>query len=522
MNGMRSLSIDGHTLRLGDLAAFLGGEVRVNATAGAMERVRACAEFCARVADEKTPHYGINTGFGRFARVHIDAAHAVELQHNLLRSHATASGEPLARETVRLMMVLRANSLLAGHSGVSPELVEMILKLVERDITPVVPCYGSVGASGDLAPLAHLSLALIGEGDVFYLGRRVPAREALAAEGLKPHTLRPKEGLALINGTQLMSAIAARELLRARTLLATSMSAAAMSLEAFQATDRVFDARIHALKPHPGQVRVAEAFRRLHDESDVIRSHRDCARVQDPYSFRCIPQVLGAVDDMLAWVEGWVEREINAVTDNPIVFPEDGDVISGGNFHGQHMAFALDAMAIACCEIASIAERRVDQLMSGDGERVPRCLIADPGLNSGFMIAQYLAAALVSENKVHAHPSSVDTIPTSMGFEDHVSMGSIAALKLTRVLDNVARVVAVELLCGAQALDFHRPLTPGRGTAAAHEAVRAAVPFVTRDTSLTAYLELLEARANTGEILAAVEKAIGPLLARAPVARTAR
>jgi histidine ammonia-lyase len=511
---MRTLSIDGHSLHLDDVADFLAGRVRVSAAPAAIQRVRRCADFCARVAQSEEPHYGINTGFGKFARVHIRPEDAVTLQHNLLRSHATASGPPLERDMVRLMMVLRANSLLAGYSGASPELVARILELVARDITPVVPCYGSVGASGDLAPLAHLSLAVIGEGDVFYRGRRMPAAEALASEGLAPHVLRPKEGLALINGTQLMSAFAARELLRARRLLATSMSAAALSLESYQGTDRVFDARIHALKPHPGQTRVAEAFRRLHEQSGIIKAHRDCPRVQDPYSFRCIPQVLGAVDDTFTWVESWVVREINAVTDNPIVFPEDGEVISGGNFHGQHMAFALDVLAIACSEIASISERRVDQLMSGDGERVPRCLIQDPGLNSGFMITQYLAAALVSENKVHAHPASVDTIPTSMGFEDHVSMGSISALKLSRVLDNVTRVVAVELLCGAQAIDFHKPLAPGRGTRAAHAAVRATIPFVERDTSLTPYLADLEARITSGEILGAVEDAVGALLPR--------
>jgi histidine ammonia-lyase len=514
MMRMRTLSIDGHSLRLDDLAAFLGGEVRFAPAPAALERVRRCADFCAGVAKSGEPHYGINTGFGKFARVRVRPQDEVELQHNLLRSHATASGPPLDRDIVRLMMVLRANSLLAGFSGASGELVTRILELVDRDITPVVPCYGSVGASGDLAPLAHLSLALIGEGDVTHRGRQVPARDALAAEKLKPLPLRPKEGLALINGTQLMSAYAARELLRTRRLLATSMGAAAMSLEAYQATDRVFDHRLHALKPHPGQSRVAEGFRRLHEGSAIVRSHKDCDRVQDPYSFRCIPQVLGAVEDTLAWIETWVVREINAVTDNPIVFPEDGEVISGGNFHGQHMAFALDAMAIAACEIASIAERRVDKLMEGDGERVPRCLIQNPGLNSGFMITQYLAAALVSENKIHAHPASVDTIPTSMGFEDHVSMGSISALKLARVLDNVARVVAVELLCGAQAIDFHHPLSPGRGTKAAHAAVRAAVPFVERDTPLTPYLSALEARASGGEILAAIEDAVGPLLPR--------
>lgn len=511
---MRTLEIDGHSLRLDDISAFLAGEVRVVPSAASVERVRRCADFCAELAAGDEPHYGINTGFGKFARVRVRSEDAVALQHNLVRSHATAAGPPLDADIVRLMMVLRANSLLTGYSGASIELVERILDLVARDVIPVVPCYGSVGASGDLAPLAHLSLALIGEGDVVHRGSRVPAAKALAAEGLSPLSLRPKEGLALINGTQLMSAFAARELLRTRRLLATSMGAAAMSLEAYQATDRVFDARLHALKPHPGQTRVAEAFRRLHADSAIVRAHKDCDRVQDPYSFRCIPQVLGAVDDMLAWIESWVVREINAVTDNPIVFPDEREAISGGNFHGQHMAFALDALAIAACEIASIAERRVDQLMAGDGERVPRCLIGDPGLNSGFMIAQYLAAALVSENKVHAHPASVDTIPTSMGFEDHVSMGSISALKLARVLDNVARVVAVELLCGAQAIDFHKPLSPGRGTRAAHDAVRAAVPFVERDTSLTPFLSALEERIASGEILASIEGSVGPLLPR--------
>ena len=511
---MRTLTIDGHSLRLDDLAAFLSGEVQVKASADSLERVRRCADYCAQVAADDAPHYGINTGFGTFARVRVRAEDAVELQHNLLRSHATASGPLLDRDIVRLMMVLRANSLLAGFSGASVELVTRILELVHRDITPVVPCYGSVGASGDLAPLAHLSLALIGEGDVTHRGKTMPARDALASEGLQALPLRPKEGLALINGTQLMTAFGARELLRARRVLATSMGAAAMSLEAYQATDRVFDGRLHALKPHPGQSRVAEAFRRLHAGSGIMQAHRDCDRVQDPYSFRCIPQVLGAVEDMLAWVETWLVREINAVTDNPIVFPEDDDVISGGNFHGQHMAFALDSLAIACCEIASIAERRVDKLMDGDGERVPRCLIENPGLNSGFMIAQYLAAALVSENKVHAHPASVDTIPTSLGFEDHVSMGSISALKVSRVLDNVTRVVAVELLCGAQAIDFHRPLEAGRGTKAAHAAVRAAVPFIQRDTSLTPHLAALEAGISAGNILAAIEDAVGALLPR--------
>ncbi|HEX5131994.1 MAG TPA: histidine ammonia-lyase [Candidatus Krumholzibacteria bacterium] len=513
---MQTLTLDGHTLTLADVARFLAGGVRVAASRGALERVERCAAFCDHLAGDATPHYGINTGFGKFARTRVSAEDAVTLQRNLLRSHSAGAGPLLDVATVRLMMLLRANSLLVGQSGVSVALVTRLVEFVNLGITPEVPSYGSVGASGDLAPLAHLSLAIIGEGRVTFGGKSMPAADALAAAGLAPLELRPKEGLALINGTQLMSAVAARELVRTRMLLKTAMAAAAMSIDGYQATDRVFDARLHALKPHPGQIAVAAGFRRLLAGSAIMQAHRDCDRVQDPYSFRCIPQVLGAVLDMAAWIETWVTREINAVTDNPIVFPDDGDVLSGGNFHGEHMAFALDALAIAASEIASIAERRVDKLMEGDGERVPRCLIAEPGLNSGFMIAQYLAAALVSENKIHAHPASVDSIPTSLGFEDHVSMGSIGALKVTRVLDNVARVVAVELLCGAQAVDFHRPLLPGRGGAAARDAVRETVPFLERDAVLAGHIASLEARAQSGEIVRAVEAAVGDILPADP------
>ena len=509
---MQSLIIDGHSLTLAQIDAFLEGDVTVSVAPAALERVRASAKFCEHLAESDEPHYGINTGFGRFARTRIPAEDARALQLNLVRSHATAMGTPLDDELVRLMMVLRANSLVIGNSGVSERVIALLLSLVNAGIAPVVPCYGSVGASGDLAPLAHISLALIGEGNVSHRGRITTAMEALKSCALEPVALQPKEGLALVNGTQLMAASACREALRTRRLLKSAMAAASLTIEAYQATDRVFDARLHEVKRHPGQGRVAAGFRKLLDKSEVVAAHKDCDRVQDPYSFRCTPQVLGAVDDTLAWVEQWTEREINSVTDNPIVFPQDGDVISGGNFHGEHMAIALDALAIAAAEIASIAERRIDRLMDGDGERVPRCLIRDAGLNSGFMIAQYLAAALVSENKVHAHPATVDTIPTSMGFEDHNSMGSIGALKLARVLDNVGKVVAIELLCGAQALDFHAPRAPGRGTRAARDAVRESVAFIERDESLSPHLAVLEARVASGDILRRVEGAVGNLL----------
>lgn len=509
---MKKLTLTGTKLTLSALQDFLDASPRVEASAEAMARVSASADFREHLSLGQTPYYGINTGFGKFARVRVDPSDAGRLQENLLRSHAAGMGPPLPVDIVRLMMVLRANSLLSGHSGVSPEVVALLLGMVNAGITPVVPSYGSVGASGDLAPLAHMSLPLIGEGDVVTAGKRAPAAEVLAQAGLEPVRLAPKEGLALINGTQMMSAYAVHELIRLRGILTTAMGAAAMSLEAVEATDRVFDARIHALKPHPGQVRVAEGFRRILEDSEIVASHRACDRVQDPYSFRCIPQVLGAVLDTMSWTTEWVEREINAVTDNPLLFADDGDVISGGNFHGEHMALALDALATAASEIAAIAERRIDKLIDNDSDKLPRCLIANPGLNSGLMIVQYLAAALVSENKVLAHPASVDTIPTSMGFEDHVSMGSIAALKLARVVDNVRRVVAAELLCGAQAIDFHRPLVPGRGTAAIHAAVRESVPVIEEDAVLSPYLGVLECRIEGGEFARALTDAVGDVI----------
>ena len=511
---MNTLNLTGRDLTIDGLAAFLDaeGQARVSIDPAAAEAVARCAHFREQLSLGDANYYGINTGFGRFATRRVDASEASQLQENLLRSHAVGMGPSLSVEIVRLMMLLRANSLVEGYSGVSLELVSLLVEMINRGVTPVVPTYGSVGASGDLAPLAHMALPLIGEGDVEIGGERMPAAAGLERVGLSARSLEPKEGLALINGTQLMSAFAVREIVRGRRLLKTAMGAAAMSLEAYQATDRIFDARIHNLKRHPGGRRLAEGFRRLHAGSALIKSHRDCDRVQDPYSFRCIPQVLGAVVDTLEWVETWVTREINAVTDNPLLFPGEGDVLSGGNFHGEHMAIALDTMAIAFAEVASIAERRIDKLIDSDCDALPRCLVKDPGLNSGLMITQYLAAALVSENKITAHPASVDSIPTSMGFEDHVSMGSISAIKLPRIIDNATRVVAIELLCGAQALDFHLPLVPGRGVAAVRNAVRETVPFLEKDTILATYLSTLEARVETGDFYRAAESAVGELL----------
>jgi len=510
---MKPIELTGNSLTLEELGRFLDTNCPVMVSATAMEAVGRSAAFVGKLALGGKGYYGINTGFGKFARTRVEPDQASRLQENLLRSHATGAGPELPSDIVRLMLLLRVNSLVSGYSGVSPTLVELLLAMLANDIVPAVPTYGSVGASGDLAPLAHMALPVIGEGDVYLRGERMTAAAAFAATGVAAVHLGPKEGLALINGTQMMSAFAANELLRMRRCLKTSMCAAAMSLEAYETTDRIFDSRVHELKNHPEEKTIAAGFRRLTEGSEIVQSHRDCDRVQDPYSFRCIPQVLGAVAGMMEWTSQWVEREINAVTDNPLVFHDDGDVLSGGNFHGEHMAFVLDSLAIAASEIASISERRIDKLIDSDTEKLPRCLVQDPGLNSGLMITQYLAAALVSENKIHAHPASVDSIPTSMGFEDHVSMGSIGAIKLARVVDNVERVTAVELLCGGQALDFHKPLRPGKGTARSHELVRESIPFIDKDVILGPHIETLVSMVRSGEIVRGVEGVVGDLLA---------
>ncbi len=515
-----TLTLDGDGLTVGALAAWLDADAAGTARVAVSPDARAALErgcaFRRGLGLSDDAFYGINTGFGRFARTRVDADRAAELQVNLVRSHSAGSGERLDDGVVRLMMVLRVNALLAGHSGVRPELVDHLVAMLNAGVVPCVPSRGSVGASGDLAPLAHVALCAIGEGRARVAGREMPAHEALAHAGLEPLVLEPREGLALINGTQLMTAFAVTALVDLRRVLAAALCAAAMSTEAYRGTDRAFDARIARLKRHPGTRVVADAMRRLMADSAIVASHRDCDRVQDPYSFRCVPQVLGAVLDTMTWVTEWVDREINAVTDNPLLFPDDGDVLSGGNFHGEHVAMALDALAVAACEIGAIAERRIDKLVEGDDDVLPRCLVPESGVHSGLMIAQYLAAALASENKVYAHPASVDTIPTSMGFEDHVSMGSVAALKLPRVVDNVARIVAVELLCAAQALDYHRGLAPGRGSAAAHAAVRERVPFIERDTVVADLVAPLVDAVRDGSVVRAAEAAVGPLPGTAP------
>ena len=419
--------------------------------------------------------YGVNTGFGKLANQRVGDDRLSDLQRNLLVSHAVGVGAPVSAEITRIMLALKVHSLGLGYSGVSESTFERLVEFARRDLLPVIPSRGSVGASGDLAPLAHMALPLIGLGHFWGPnGTHRPAAEVLKEQGLEPIALGAKDGLSLINGTQFMAAYGAWVLHRATKLVRTADILAAMSLEALQGSAHPFDERVHAIRPHKGQIGVARNMRRLLEESEILESHRDCGKVQDPYCLRCVPQVHGASRDALSYAVGVLETEMNAVTDNPLVF-DDGEVISGGNFHGQPLALALDFAAIALAELASISERRIYLLLEGhDG--LPRLLMQETGLNSGFMIPQYTAAALVSENKVLCHPASVDSIPTSLGQEDHVSMGSISAVKLLQVMENVEHVFAIEALTAAQALDYRAPLKPGRGVELAHGLIRGRIP----------------------------------------------
>ena len=443
-----------------------------------------------RRAGGSEPVYGVNTGFGDLANVRIGADRLALLQERLLLSHAAGLGEPLPDGAVRAMLLLRANALARGHSGVRPALVERLLAFLERDLLPVVPSRGSVGASGDLAPLAHLALPVIGRGRLRRDGRVEPAADALAAAGLEPLVLEAKEGLALINGTQAITALLALAALDARRLVRLADLAGALSTDALRGTDTAFDPRLHALRPYEGQRRSAENLHRLLAGSEIRESHRhDDVRVQDPYCVRCMPQVHGASRECLDDVERRLAVEINAVTDNPLVFPEDDAILSGGNFHGQPVALAAATLAIAVAELGSISERRIEKLTNAAFSALPPFLVEDAGLNSGFMIAQVTAAALVSENKTLCHPASVDSIPTSADKEDHVSMGMWGALKLGQVVANVRRVLAIELVTAAQGIDLLRPLRSSEPLEALHAALRRRIEPWLEDREMAPDLE---------------------------------
>lgn len=503
--------LDGRHLTLEAIEAVADG-ARVRIADEAIERVKRARAFVdARFADGHAI-YGVTTGFGRLANVQIDPADAAQLQLNLVRSHASGTGAPLAERLVRAAGALRVNSLAAGHSGVRLETLELLAELLNRGVTPYVPCQGSVGASGDLAPLAHMTLTLIGEGDAFYEGRRTSSADALARAGLKPVTLGAKEGLALINGTQVMTGIAALGILRAERLAAAADVIAAMSLEAFLGTDRVFDRRINDLRPHEGQGRVAENLRAILQQSEIMQSHRECGRVQDPYSYRCIPVVHGAVRDSIAHARRVATIEANSVTDNPLVFPDDGEFLSGGNFHGEPIALAMDFLKIAIAELASISERRLYLLLNAEDRELPLFLTGRSGLQSGLMIVQYASAAMVNDNKGLCWPSSVDSIPTSAGQEDHVSMGMTSANNLVRVLDNVEGSLSCELLGALTATDFRRPLRSGNGTAAAYTLARETIAPWTEDRSPAPDIEMGRALLRSNALVEAAQKGSGAVL----------
>jgi histidine ammonia-lyase len=477
---------------------------------GAQGRERAAAARAFLESEVGDHTYGVNTGFGRFVSESIPPEQAAELQLRLLRSHACGVGEPYPDDVIRAAMLLRANTLAKGYSGARVETIALLVGVLEAGIVPRVPSRGSVGASGDLAPLAHLALPLVGEGEAVVDGRLMSGAEALAAAGLTPITLAAKEGLSLINGTQFMTAMASLVLVRARRLARTADVACAMSIEALQGTPMSFHPAIHAARPLPGQMRSAAALRALLDGSAIVESHRWCDKVQDAYSLRCAPQVHGASSDLIDHVERTVAVELNAATDNPLVLLEEELIVSNGNFHGQPVAMGLDCLAIACAELASISERRTERLVNPSlSDGLPPFLVArEEGLNSGFMIPQYVAAALVSENKALSHPASVDSIPTSAGQEDHVSMGNGAGLKALQVLANAERVLAIELLAGAQAVEFLAPLEPGIGVRAARAFVRTLSDRLREDRSLSADIERVAAAIRDGSLLSAVGRAV--------------
>ncbi|MFL6300038.1 MAG: histidine ammonia-lyase [Terriglobales bacterium] len=527
---MKPLNINGNDLKLEELREVCEAArpVALDAAArAAMERARGTVEQ--QLAGNKVA-YAVNTGVGKLSDVRILPEQIRELQLNLIRSHCVGVGEPLSEAETRAMMLLRANSMAKGHSGVRPLIVETLCKMLEKGVHPVIPSQGSVGASGDLAPLAHLAAVLIGEGLAVYQGKTLTGAEAMKAAGLTPVVLEAKEAISLINGTQAMLAVGALSLLAAETLVDSADVLGAMSLDALKGTDAAFDERIHRARPHPGQMKSATNLRRMLEGGSAIReSHRDCGRVQDAYSLRCIPQVHGAVRDALAWCRQVFEIEMNSAVDNPLVFPGSSGasagepvshldqrsneeralssdvIISGGNFHGEPVAFALDFLAIALTALAGISERRLERMVNPAlSEGLPSFLAPGAGLNSGFMMAQVTAAALVSENKVYAHPASADSITTSGNKEDYVSMGMTAAIKLKRVVANATNVLAIEAIAAAQALDFLAPLKSSTRIEKAKVAVRKVCPPVDKDRALSDDFARTAAAITKGNLRAAL------------------
>jgi len=508
---MKAISLGYDGMTLADLMAIAKGGAQVKLSRAAEKRIRDTRRLVEKWVEDEETIYGITTGFGALSDVAISRKDTRRLQENILMSHAAGVGDPLDEETVRATMALRIKDLARGHSGIRLETVQHLSALLNWGVCPVIPQKGSVGASGDLAPLAHLALVLVGLGGAFFKGQRMSGSQVLSKCGLKPIRLESGEGLALVNGTQVMTAIGALAIDSAITLSKMTDIAAAMSLEVLMGSRTEFDKRIHQIRPHPGQASAADNMERIIHNSEIITSHKDCSRVQDAYTLRCSPQVHGATKDAIGYCRRVIETEMNSSTNNPLIFSESQDFLLGGNFHGQPVALALDFLSMAVAELANISERRIERLVNPKLSGLPAFLVRDGGLNSGFMIAQYTAASLVSENKVLCHPASVDSIPTSANKEDHVSMGTVAARQCREIIMNTENVIAIELLCAAQALDLFTNLKPGEGTLAAYQVIRKAIPPLEKDRILSNDIEAMKDLIRSGKILAAVEKTVGEL-----------
>ena len=505
---MNELSIGERPLAIVDVADVARGGRPVGIGPAARRRLAAARAVVEAILTEERVVYGVTTGFGQLATTRIPVEQVRQLQRNLVRSHAVGVGEPLPRDIVRAAMLLRINTIAKGYSGVRTEVLETLCALLNHDLVPYVPSRGSLGASGDLAPSAHLVLAMMGEGEFLTAaGERATAGPALAAAGIAPISLEAKEGLSLLNGTQFMAAIACLAVTDGEALLDSADVIGAMSLEGLRGSVGPFEERIQRLRPVPGQLLTAQHVRAVTAHSQIILSHLNCDKVQDAYSIRCIPQVHGACRDALRWLREVAEIEIESVTDNPLIFPDSGEVISAGNFHGEPLALALDLAAMALAEIGSISERRTFRMLTASLSELPPFLSSESGLNNGYMIAQYTAAALVAENKILCHPASVDSIPSSGDQEDHVSMGMTAAVKLLQVARNVPAILAIEALCAAQAIDLLAPLTPGAGTGAAHDVVRALAPQLVEDRYLAPEIEAVTRAVDEGRFAALLSAA---------------
>ena len=501
------VQLDGSSLTLAQIREVGFSGVKVELAPHAVARVDASRALVEKMAESDVPTYGINTGFGTLSEIRIDRKDLRELQRNLILSHAAGVGAPLPIGEARALLLLRANVLAKGYSGVRRSTLQLALDMLNRGVSPIVPERGSVGASGDLAPLAHLALVLIGEGEAMFDGQRLPGRVALERAGLVPLVLEAKEGLTLVNGTQAMCAVGVPALLRADELAELFDVSGAMTLEGLLGSHKPFVAEVHDVRPHEGQRACAAHLRQVLAGSELVQTHANCAKVQDPYSMRCMPQVHGTAREGLMFARRILEVEVNAATDNPLVFTETESIVSAGNFHGQPVSLALDVVAMALTQLMSISERRVEQLVNPALSGLPAFLARNSGLNSGFMIAQVTSAALVAESRILCHPASVDSIPSSAGREDHVSMGMTAALKARQVVGHAVYALAIELLVAAQALDLRLPHKPGIGALAAHQLIRSKVPHMEKDRELHKDISAVAALIDSGELLGTVRRA---------------